>query len=157
MALFTGTFRNKVDSKGRISVPADFRATLPVIAGERRPPIYVWRSFRHNALEACDHQFMERLSAGSESLDMFSEAQDSLASAIFADAQRLIHDDPGRIVLPERMIEYANIDGEAVFVGRGPYFQIWAPDALEQHMEEARAKARDQKLTAPLAPSGDGS
>ena len=80
MALFTGTFVNKIDSKGRVSVPADFRANLSPVAGEKRPPFYVWRSFRHAALDGCDQQFMERLSAGSEGLSVFSEAQDSLAA-----------------------------------------------------------------------------
>ena len=158
MAVFIGTFENKVDRKGRVSVPAQFRQTL---AGQSFPNpsfqgIVVFRSYRAAAIEACGLDFMERLNDGMATMDLFSDAHDDLAATIFADSQQLSFDGDGRIILPAQLAAHAGISEHAAFVGKGPIFQIWAPETLGQHMEEARARARSQGLTLPLRPNREG-
>ena len=154
MAVFIGTFENKVDRKGRVSVPAQFRQAL---AGQSFQGIVAFRSYRAAAIEACGIDFMERLNDGmSSSMDLFSDAHDDLAATIFADSQQLPFDGDGRIILPALFGGHAGISERAAFVGMGPIFQIWEPAALEAHKEAARARARSQGLTLPLRPS-DGS
>ena len=153
MAVFIGTFENKVDRKGRVSVPVQFRQML---AGQSFQGIVAFRSYRAAAIEACGIDFMERLNDSVSSMDLFSDAHDDLAATIFADSQQLPFDGDGRIVLPARLIEHAGIAERAAFVGKGPIFQIWAPETLGQHMEEARARARSQGLTLPLRPNREG-
>lgn len=149
MAVFIGTFENKVDRKGRVSVPVQFRQML---AGQSFQGIVAFRSYRVDAIEACGIDFMERLNDSVSSMDLFSDAHDDLAAIIFADSQQLPFDGDGRIVLPPRLAEHAGIGERAAFVGKGSIFQIWEPDALEAHKEEARARARSQGLTLPLRP-----
>ena len=153
MAVFIGTFENKIDRKGRVSAPAPFRLTL---AGQSFQGIVAFRSYRAAAIEACGIDFMERLNDSMTSLDFFSDAQDDLAATIFADSQQLPFDGDGRIILPGQLAEHAGITEHAAFVGKGPIFQIWQPDALERYKEEARARAKSQGLTLPLKPSDGG-
>ena len=153
MAVFIGTFENKVDRKGRVSVPAQFRQTL---AGQSFQGIVAFRSYRANAIEACGFDFMERLNDGMSSMDLFSDDHDDLAATIFADSQQLPFDGDGRIILPALLATHAGISERAAFVGKGPIFQIWEPEALEIHKNEARARARSQGLTLPLRPRDGG-
>jgi MraZ protein len=154
VAVFIGTFENKVDRKGRVSVPAQFRQAL---AGQSFQGIVAFRSYRAAAIEACGIDFMERLNDGmSSSMDLFSDAHDDLAATIFADSQQLPFDGDGRIILPALFGGHADISERAAFVGMGPIFQIWEPEALEAHKDAARARARSQGLTLPLRPSDGG-
>ncbi len=153
MAVFIGTFENKVDRKGRVSVPAQFRQFL---AGQSFQGIVAFRSYRVAAVEACGIDFMERLNDGMATMDLFSDAHDDLAATIFADSQQLPFDGDGRIILPAQLVAHAGIAERAAFVGKGPIFQIWEPAALEAHMDEARARARSQGLTLPLRPNDGG-
>jgi MraZ protein len=153
VAVFIGTFENKVDRKGRVSVPAQFRQTL---VGQSFPGIVVFRSYRAAAVEACGIDFMERLNDSIAAMDLFSDAHDDLAATIFADSMQLPFDGEGRIILPPRLAEHAGITDRAAFVGKGPIFQIWEPDALESYKEAARERARDQRLTLPLRGDGGG-
>src|ERR1700732_1459657 len=94
VALFLSTFVNKVDRKGRVSVPASFRAAL---AGQSFAGIVAFRSFKTAAIEGSGIDRIEEMSARLDTLDQFSEEYESLAS-IFADAQQLPFDGEGRII-----------------------------------------------------------
>ena len=59
MRLFLSTFTNKVDKKGRVSVPATFRAALSELSF---PGIVAYRSFTALCIEGCGMDFMQRLS-----------------------------------------------------------------------------------------------
>jgi MraZ protein len=145
VALFLSTFTNKVDRKGRVSVPATFRAA---VAGQSFAGIVAYRSFKLDALEGSDYARIAEMSARLETLEQFSEEYDNLAS-IFADAQQLPFDGEGRIVLPESLVEHAGITDLATFVGQGSTFQVWEPEKYKRHQAEVRERARRQGTTLP--------
>jgi len=149
VALFLSTFVNKVDRKGRVSVPASFRAAL---ADSAFAGIVLYRSFLHPCAEGCGLDFMERLSASTETLDLFSAEQEDLSALIFADSRPLAWDPEGRVVLPEDLIAHAGIGEAAAFVGTGRTFQLWQPDAYRAHEAEIRARALKTRPTLPLRP-----
>lgn len=149
MALFLSTYTNKVDKKGRVSVPASFRTA---IGGQDFHGIVVFRSYRVAAIEAFSIDRMERLSTSLDALDLFSDTQDDLAATIFADSHPLPFDGEGRILLPKEFADYANIKNEAAFVGRGATFQLWAPKAFRSHQAKARKRALDDGVTLRLGP-----
>lgn len=158
MAIFIGTYENKVDRKGRVSVPFTFRQAL---GAQSFNGIVAFKSFRAEAIEACGYDFMEHISDSIGSLNLFSEDQDSLSSTILGGANPLGFDGEGRIILPGDLVEHAGITERAAFVGKGPIFQIWEPEALRRHMEAARSRAKSEGLTLPLGrplgqPSGSG-
>ena len=148
MALFLSTHVNKVDKKGRVSVPAQFRAALQ---GQSFNGVIVFASHKHACLEACGIDRMEQLSDSVDNLDYFSDTQDDLAASIFADAHQLPFDADGRIILPTDLAAHAGItsgsDSRAAFVGRGKTFQIWSPDTFEIHRKSARQRAASQAAT----------
>lgn len=153
MAMLVGRHINKIDKKGRVSVPKPFRASFE---GQSFTGLYAYPSFKNNVIEACDEAFMMRLSESLEDLDMFSDEQDDLAAVVMENAHALSFDPEGRIVLPQELLAHAGIKGEALFVGLGNRMRIWNPDAHKAHSKESfdRAKARGAKLSLRRPPQG---
>jgi MraZ protein len=138
MPLFVSTYINKVDKKGRVSVPASFRAAL---SQQTFTGIVVYPSFTSAAVEGCGTDFLEELAAAtSTTFDLFSTEQDDLNTLIFSASHQLAWDPEGRIILPTEIMEHAGITEMAAFVGKGRAFQIWEPQALKVHQAEARAR-----------------
>lgn len=146
MALFLSTHINKVDKKGRVSVPAQFRAEL---AAEQFQGVVLFRSHAHPALEGFAWSYMQEISRRLENFDLFSAEQDDLATTVFGESVQLSFDGDGRIVLPVDLMEFSGIVERAAFVGLGNKFQIWDADLLAKRREEARRNVRDRGLTLP--------
>lgn len=152
MALFTSTTVNKVDKKGRVSVPASFRLAL---AGQTFNGVVVFPSFVQSAIEASGIDLIERLAASVERFDPFTDQHDAFATTIFGDTHQLPFDTEGRIILPEALLSHAQIDGAAAFLGRGKTFQIWEPEALKVYKAEAVERARADRGALRRMPPGD--
>lgn len=142
MGIFLSTVVNRIDKKGRVSVPASFRT---VLGGQSFPGIIVFRSYVLQAIEGFGMDRMERLSAELDRLDLFSEDQNDLTASIFADAQQLPFDPEGRVTLPEAFCAHAQLTEQVAFVGQGATFQLWNPNLFAQHQEDARARLKMRK------------
>jgi transcriptional regulator MraZ len=144
--LFLSTYVNKVDRKGRVSVPATFRSTL---ATHRQPNlVIIFPSFRLPALECTGSDRMVEMQERLEGLEQFSEEYENL-SQLFADAHPLTIDGEGRVILPEQLKEHAHITGDVAFVGLGATFQLWDPARHEEHSAMVRERSRRQSTTLP--------
>lgn len=150
MALFLSTFINKIDKKGRVSVPSTFRA---VLAQESFAGIIAFRSYKLEAIEACGMSRMQSLSKSVDHFDLFSDTHDDLAATIFADAHQLMFDGEGRIMLPETLLAHAGLDDRVAFVGRGATFQLWQPERFEKHQQEARLRMQQNPISLRLHPT----
>ena len=148
MSLFLSTYINKLDKKGRVSVPSPFRAALTQPANG----VVVFKSYTLPALEAYRMDRMQKLSESIDQMDLFSENQEDLAATLFADAEHVTWDQEGRIFLPESFRDFANLTDQVAFVGRGPTFQLWNPSTFKTYQEEARGRIRKQKTTLRLSP-----
>lgn len=138
--LFMDTIFNKVDAKGRVSLPSDYRAIVKELSTE----IVCYRSLSAPCIEGCLEDTLDKLATEIEnSTDFFSETQDNLTNLIFGDAKRFPFDSTGRIVLTEKLLQHAGITDSAVFVGKGRKFQIWNPENWAK--EEARIRAEALK------------
>jgi len=156
MAALIGRHINKIDKKGRVSVPKPFRDSLAV-ADEVSDfsGIYVYRSFKYPAIEGCGEAFIQRLITSLDDLTLFSDEQDDLAATLLENAHPMTYDPEGRVMLPKELIEYAAIGSEAVFVGRGTRFQIWQLEAYESHNVKAFERARSRGATLKLRPAAE--
>ena len=126
MKAFFGTFVNKVDAKGRVSVPAPFRA---VIQARGLQSVALHPSLFDPCLEGAGFDRFENLE--SEMSDSFSPApRNEIADLIMAELRELTFDGEGRIVLPDEFIAKANFKDQAAFLGQGRKFQMWEPGAL---------------------------
>ena len=145
MATFLSKALNKVDAKGRVSVPAAWRSG---INGQAFNGVVLFRSFKFEAIEGCDWARMDELVQRHDSLDQYSEEWESLAT-IFANSHQLAFDSEGRISLPEELAQHAGIADRAMMVGVGRMFQIWEPDRYTRHEAEMRERARRQGAVLP--------
>ena len=153
MASFIGRFVNKVDRKGRVSVPARFRQ---VLAEHKCQDIIIFRSLEVDAIEACTQPFMDRLIAGVGRAEQSVEGQNALSLALFGDVAEIPFDNEGRMLLPGSLASFASVTNTAAFIGRGEYFQIWQPEALDSAMDAARTHAKSAGVSLPgLARLGD--
>jgi MraZ protein len=148
VALFIDTFINKIDRKGRVSVPAAFRAAL---VGQAFPGIVAFPSFKYAAIQCAGMDWMAALTKDVGRVDLFSDEHDDLTATLFADAKQLAFDGEGRIMLPESLAQHAAIGETAAFVGRGETFEIWQPEALEQYKAEARRRALEKRRVIPTS------
>lgn len=148
MTQFLGTHTNRLDAKGRVSIPALFRAALRPEGGGNAC-LVLRPSHKHACVEGWPEAAFHALAKPLDALDMFSEAHDDLAAALYADAYPMEADKEGRIVLPESLVAHANLADAVVFMGLGRTFQIWEPQAAERRRAEARERARARALTLP--------
>jgi len=150
--LFFSTFVNKVDRKGRVSVPATFRAA---VADQSFPGIVIFPSFKYEALDGSGIKRMEEMTTRQNTLEEFSDEHENIGM-LFAMSQALPFDTEGRIVLPENLAEYSHITDSAAFVGLGQSFQIWEPNRFADHQATLRERARRQGTRLPpLADSAE--
>jgi MraZ protein len=149
VALFMSTYVNKVDRKGRVSVPATFRAQIqPTGQGFFGIVAYLYPVVEQEALEATTIDRMEAISAALDALDA-PEKQQDLATMIFGQSQQLAFDPEGRILLPEPFVGHTHITESAAFVGLGMTFQIWEPSRFAAHRAALQERARRQGTRLP--------
>lgn len=133
--LFLSTTVNRIDKKGRVSVPAAFRA---ILAKEESGGIYASASIRLGCIEGCGPAYFKKLHQRIEAMDPFSAERDALSNVLFGESVQLAFDAEGRVLLPPQLIEYAKLKDEAAFVGKGEFFEIWEPKAYAKQREQAR-------------------
>ena len=136
--MFLSSYENKIDKKGRVSVPATFRSHLNSMGYNG---FIAYPSFNHTALEACSQDRIEKLSNTIDSLNPFEEKRDYFATSILAESTNWQFDSEGRISLSSKLLKHAKIKKSMLFVGQGQTFQIWEPAAFEKFKTSARKKA----------------
>ncbi|MBS0235933.1 MAG: hypothetical protein JSS50_01190 [Proteobacteria bacterium] len=141
MELFVSTYRAKIDSNLRASVPAAFRACCPELL------VFAYCSLTHGCITVCTPSKMQEMCAYIESLDAFSTKREAMETIILGGSEQLHIDAKGRITLSERLIEFAGIGTDIAFVGKGRTFEIWSVDKLAIHIAKAREHVLSQKFT----------
>lgn len=149
MSVLVGRYVNKIDRKGRVSVPKLFRDVVLAGGGEFSG-IYAYRLFQEPAIEACGEAYMTRVAQSLEDLPMNSQEHNDLAAMFLENGNQLAFDPEGRIVLPDELIRHAGLEAEALFVGRGWRFQIWNPARYEESRAQVFARLRVQTPALPL-------
>jgi MraZ protein len=139
MALFLSTFLNKVDKKGRVSVPSQFRSML---YGDDFSGIVIYESAINNCIEGCSIDRIKKLSELIDDLDPFSKERDAFATTILGGSAQLPFDADGRVILPKHLMDFASITEKAVFIGKGQTFEIWEPNKFEVYFKKTREQAR---------------
>ena len=136
--MFLSSYENKLDKKGRVSVPATFRSYLSSMGYNG---FVSYPSFNHTALEACSQERIEKLSNTIDSLNPFEEKRDYFATSVLSESVSLQFDTEGRVSLTEKLLGHAKIKNNILFVGLGKTFQIWEPKLFEKFKITARKKA----------------
>ena len=136
--MFLSTYENKLDKKGRVSVPASFRSYLSNLGYNG---IVCFPSFNHLSIEAWPQDRIEKISNAIDSLDPFEEKKDYFATSILSESINLQFDSEGRIALTKKLLKHSKIRNSILFVGQGKTFQIWEPTSFEKFRVNARKKS----------------
>lgn len=142
MDRFVSTFTNKVDAKGRVSVPASFRAAL---AKDGFEGVFCYPSLDAEALDGGGNRLVNQIHELLDNLDPYSDERDHLSTALFGVSEVLKLDSDGRVILSDRLKEHAGITDQVTFVGLGDKFQIWEPKRFEAHLAAGRDRLREMK------------
>ena len=157
MALFLSTFENRIDRKGRLSVPAPFRATLEA----NHAALFLYRSLVLPCIEGCGPERISQIVDAIDTMDSLSEEVATLTTML-SSAQEMRLDSEGRIMLSAEFISFAGLSETALFAGVGRSFQIWHPETFRDRDATARANAKSKglpklTLSRQSAPSNGGS
>jgi MraZ protein len=140
--MFISTFENKLDKKGRVSVPATFRSHLSSLGYNG---VVCYPSFTNPSIEFCPQSRIEKIIETIDSLNPFEENRDVFSTSILANSQQLNFDTEGRVTLTEKLIEHTGVKEKVLFVGQGKTFQMWEPSEFKKFSDEARKKAKSQR------------
>ena len=143
--MFLSTYENKLDKKGRVSVPASFRSHLSNLGYNG---IICYPSFNHQCIESWPQDRIEKISNTIDSLNPFEEKKDLFATSILSESINLQFDGEGRILLTSKLLKHAKIKQSMLFVGQGTTFQIWEPTTFEKF--RVRASKKSNTLRASL-------
>lgn len=149
---YVSNFTCRLDSKGRVSIPASFRA---VLARDGFEGLYVHPSLDAEALDCGGNALLREIDGLLGTLSAYSPERDIFSTALLGTSDVLKVDAEGRVVLTERLLARAHIGSEATFVGQGHKFQIWEPGRFRARLEEAeqRVRALTRELGAGCAAS----
>ena len=136
--MFLSTYENRLDKKGRVSVPASFRSYLSNLGYNG---VVCYPSFNNQSIEAWPQDRIEKISNAIDSLNPFEEKRDFFATSILSESINLQFDSEGRISLTSKLLKHAKIKSNMIFVGQGKTFQIWEPTVFEKFKVNARKKA----------------
>lgn len=139
MDRFVSHYTNRFDAKGRVSVPASFRA---VLAKDGFDGIFIHPSLDAPALDCGGHMLLREIDALLNAMPPYSQEREDLATALLGTSEILRADSEGRILLSERTRASLGLKDEAAFVGHGHKFQIWEPIRFAAHLEEAKSRVR---------------
>ena len=136
--MFLSTYENKLDKKGRVSVPASFRSYLSNLGYYG---VICYPSFNNQCIEAWPQDRIEKISNAIDSLNPFEEKKDYFATSILSESINLQFDSEGRILLTSKLLKHAKIKNSMLFVGQGKTFQVWEPATFEKFRVTAKKKS----------------
>jgi len=136
--VFLSSTTNSLDTKGRVSVPANFRSHC---AASGFAGVVIWPSLDGAYLEGGDLSVLSHYQDMLDRMDMYDAGREALELVIFGESEKLGFDSTGRISLPVKFREHAGLDGKVTFVGRGRKFEIWDEAAHEARRVTLREKA----------------
>ena len=159
MGMFLSTFLMRVDKKGRVSVPASFRAALSEDFRRHHRFPHRWASTPSMRAAAPNSKSLlatlrshSVANLGPE-LAILGGAAPSADQIVAATSAEIPFDGEGRIVLPEAFIAYAGISDQVKFVGRGSFFQMWSPENFAEREAEELQQMRERLLAGKGAAS----
>lgn len=145
MDRFLSSATNRIDAKGRVSVPAHFRA---IVQKRGYGELYALRSLDTPSLDVGGPDLLDSYEQRISQEDPFLQTADDMSLLYYADGAFLKLDGDGRITVTDFIRDYTGITSEVTFAGRGHYFQMWEPSRFQKHAEEARERLRSFKRRA---------
>lgn len=150
MDRFVSHYMLRLDTKGRVSVPASFRA---VLARDGFDGLYCYPALDRPAVDAGGNALLQEIETLIGKFSPYSEQRERFALSLYGSSETLKIDGEGRVQLTERLKAHAAIADAVSFVGLGHKFQIWEPGRFRSEFATATARilALRQELSAQMA------
>ena len=129
MTFFTSEYESKLDSKGRLVLPARIKSQLPEGGGE----LVIRRGFESCLIVYPMVEFKKVFSKIS-GLNEFNEEYRKLQRNFLSGVVTVELDNNGRFLIPRSMLAYANIEKEVALVGIGNKVELWNPSLYAKHL-----------------------
>ena len=142
MSRFVSNFTLRLDSKGRVSIPASYRS---VLTRDGFDGLYCYPALDRPAIDAGGNALMAEIEALIARYAPFSDEREQLAMSLYGTSETLKIDGEGRVSLSEPLKAHAGITDAVAFVGLGHKFQIWEPNRFRSELAEATQKVRALK------------
>lgn len=127
--MFTGEYQHALDSKGRVTIPSRLREAL----GER--------FLITKGLDRCIFVYplseWARLQQKLRKLKMTNPQSRAFKRIVFSGAMEVESDKQGRVLIPNKLREYAGIEKDVILIGVGERVEIWSENAWNDYYEEA--------------------
>jgi MraZ protein len=137
MSRFLSNATNRIDSKGRVSVPAVFRS---VLAQRNIQELYCFQDFVFPAISVGGPDLLERFERQIAAEDPFSPVANEMSLLIHGGGVFMKLDAEGRLMVTDFMRDFTGISDEVTFVGRADHFQLWQPQAFQAAQLQARGE-----------------
>ncbi|MEP3257744.1 MAG: division/cell wall cluster transcriptional repressor MraZ, partial [Roseibium sp.] len=135
---FVSHFTNRLDAKGRISIPASFRA---VLARDGFEGLYCIASSHCDAVDAGGNELLGEIQNRLDAFTKLSPDHDDLAIALFGASETPKIDSDGRMMISDLVREKTGVTDHVTFAGLGYKFQIWEPEKFREYRAEATKRA----------------
>jgi MraZ protein len=142
MDRFVSNFTLRLDAKGRVSIPASYRA---VLARDGFEGLYCYPALDQPAVDAGGNALLGEIDAMIDRTPLYSDERDALTMSLYGTSETLKIDGEGRVILSDKLKTHAGIAEEISFVGLGHKFQIWEPGRFRAQLAEATEKVRALK------------
>jgi MraZ protein len=142
MDRFVSNYTLRLDSKGRVSIPAPYRA---VLARDGFDGLYCYPTLDRPALDAGGNALLAEIETLISGFPSYSDEREQFATALYGTSETLKIDGEGRVVLTDPLKTHAGVTDAVSFVGLGHKFQIWEPGRFQAELAEATEKVRALK------------
>ena len=139
MDRFVSHYMLRLDAKGRVSVPAAFRA---VLARDGFDGLYCHPALDRPALDAGGNALLAEIDALVAGFSPYSDQREQFSLSLYGSSETLKIDAEGRVTLTDTLKAHAGISDAVAFVGLGHKFRIWEPGRFRAELAEATEKVR---------------
>ena len=140
MSLFLSTYINRIDKKGRVSVPSSFRS---ILEQNGLKGMICYPAPALGSIEGCSLNRMKKISDAIEASGPFTDERTSFSTSIFADSHQINFDQEGRVIIPNELLNFSGIEDQVTFVGMGETFQMWKPETYQSYKAKTSKEAQD--------------
>ncbi len=145
MGRFLSHATNKIDAKGRVSIPSAFRT---VIAQRGIGELYCFQDFVFPAISVGGQDVLDRFERQIAAEDPFSPLANEMSLLVHGGGVFMKPDTEGRLMVTDFIRSFTGITAEVTFVGRADHFQLWEPSAFHEVQRAAREAQRQRGLGA---------
>lgn len=139
MSRFLSNATNRIDAKGRVSVPSAFRS---VLAQRNVQELYCFQDFVFPAISVGGPDLLERFERQIAAEDPFSPDANEMSLLIHGGGVFMKLDAEGRLMVTDFIRGFTGISDEVTFVGRADHFQLWQPQAFVAAQVQARGERK---------------